>query len=143
MASIILLFVGSIVTYLCMPSMSVRIASMQAGIKASYPNYRPVGFRLSGPVRYKDGNVIMNFTSNLAHREYTLIQSESNWDSTAVLENYIRPKSGDNFETTKIGGLTIYYYSNYIAWVNRGILYTISGNTPFSSEQVQKIATSL
>ena len=142
-ASLAILVVGGYVTYINMPSLSTRVASAQAGIDASYPNYKPNGYQLSGPVSYTKGAVSMHFAANAGPQNFTLSQEKSDWDSSAVLDNFVQEKVGDNYTTTTANGLTIYSYDKSAAWVNDGILYTIDGDAPLSSEQIQRIATSL
>jgi hypothetical protein len=138
-----ILLLGGYFTYLSMPNLSTRVAAAQAGINASYPAYKPSGYSLSGPVAYDNGNVTMKFAANAGPQNYTLSQSRSGWDSSAVLDNYVEPKAGDQYTTTTSNGLTIYSYGSNAAWVNGGILYTISGDAPLSGDQIQHIATSL
>lgn len=142
-ASLAILVLGAYLTYLNMPALSTRVAATQAGINASYPSYQPTGYSLSGPVAYQQGSVTMKFAANAAPTQYTLSQTHSDWDSTAVLDNYVTPQAGKDYVTTTTGGLTIYTYDDNAVWVNGGILYTISGNASLSSDQVQRIATSL
>ena len=142
-ASFALLLLGGYFTYLNMPSISTRVAAAQAGINAEYPGYHPTGYSLNGPVAYNQGNVSMKFAANASPQSYTLVQSRSGWDSSAVLDNYVMPKAGDQYSTTTSNGLTIYTFGSNAAWVNGGILYTIDGNAPLSSDQIQRIATSL
>ena len=142
-ASLAILLLGGYFTYLSMPSISTRVAAAQAGIDASYPGYQPTGYSLNGPVAYQQGRVTMKFAANAAPSSFTLDQTKSGWDSSAVLDNYIKPKAGDNYMTTAANGLTVYSYGTNAAWVNRGILYTISGDAPLSDDQIQRIATSL
>ncbi|MBC7764529.1 hypothetical protein H7Y29_02345 [Microbacteriaceae bacterium] len=141
--SLALLLVGAYFTYLSMPSLSTRVAAAQAGINASYPNYKPTGYSLNGPVAFDQGSVSMKFAANAGPQSYTLSQTRSGWDSSAVLSNYVEPKTGNQYSTSTTNGLTIYTYGNKAAWVNAGILYTISGDAPLSSDQIQRIATSL
>lgn len=130
--------------YRFVPSVSVGIASAQAGVKASYPEYVPDGFALSHPVTYSDGEVALTFKSNSNDNSYTITQTRSSWDSSAVLDNVVRPTAGENYITTKEKGLTVYSYNNNAAWVNGGVLYVISSdNAPLSGEQIRHIATSL
>lgn len=138
-----LLLLGVYFTYLNMPAISTRVAASQAGINANYPAYRPSGYSLSGPVAYQQGNVTMKFVANAGPQTFTVSQTKSGWDSTAVLENYITPKTGDDYTTNSVNGLTIYTYRGNAAWVNGGILYTITGDAPLSTEQIERIATSM
>jgi hypothetical protein len=130
--------------YHFIPSVSVGIASAQAGVKASYPEYVPDGYSLSHPVTYSDGEVSLKFKSNSNNNSYTITQTRSSWDSSAVLDNVVRAAAGENYITTKERGLTVYSYNNNAAWVNGGVLYVIaSDNAPLSGEQIRHIATSL
>lgn len=142
-AAMALLLMGGYLTYLTMPSLSTRVAAAQAGIDATYPAYKPSGYSLSGPVAFQQGNVTMKFAANAGPQSYTVSQSKSGWDSSAVLDNYVAPKVGNNYTTQSVNGLTIYTYEGNAAWINSGILYTISGNAPLSAEQVEHIATSM
>ncbi|MDB5176558.1 MAG: hypothetical protein JWN75_226 [Candidatus Saccharibacteria bacterium] len=142
-ATFALVLLGGYFTYLNMPSLSVRVAAAQAGIDASYPSYRPDGYALNGPVTYTDGRVSMNFKANAGEQNFTVSQSKSGWDSDAVLDHYVAPKAGSSYIPYNERGLTIYTYDNNAAWVNGGILYTVEGNAPLSSEQIRRIATSL
>lgn len=138
-----LLLIAGYFTYMNMPNLSVRVAAVQAGVDAQYPEFRPSGYSLAGPIAYDDGSVAMTFDSNGTPANFTLTQAKSGWDSVAVLENYVAPKAGENYTTTTSGGLTVYSWNGNAAWVNDGILYTVDGNAPLSPDQVQRMAASL
>jgi len=125
-----------------LPVISVNIASAQAGIKATFPQYKPDGYRLNGAITYSDGAVTINFVANTGDKKFTLTETRSSWDSTAV-KNKISKDSKEAFATTEENGLTIYSYNNNAAWVNGGILYTISGTAILSNSQISHIANSL
>jgi hypothetical protein len=141
--SLAVLVFGGYLTYLNMPQISTRVAASQAGINAQYPSYHPTGYSLSGPVAFNNGVVSMKFAANTSPQAYTVTQSRSNWDSSAVLENYVQPKAGEHYTTTQSNGLTIYTYDKSAAWVNGGILYTIDGSANLTPEQIQHIAVSM
>lgn len=143
MAALGFMIFSGYLTYLYMPNVTTRVAAAQAGIDAQYPSYQPSGYSLAGPVAYQPGEVSMKFAANAGPQNYTLTQRRSAWDSSAVLQNYVKPKADKNYSTTEANGLTIYNYDSTYAWVNGGILYTIDGNAPLSNEQIQRIATSL
>ena len=142
-ASVAVLLLGAYFTYLNMPALSTRVAAAQAGIGAGYPGYTPSGYSLNGPVAYQQGSVTMKFAANAGPQNYSLAQTHSDWDSSALLEDYVSPQAGSNYITTTTGGLTIYSYNTTSVWVNNGILYTINGNSTLSDEQIQRIASSL
>lgn len=138
-----LVIFGGYLTYLNVPNLSVRVAAAQAGIDASYPGYQPDGYKLNGPVAFSDGEVQIKFAANTGDSNFTLNQSKSSWDSSALLENYVKEKSSDEYSTSQEKGITIYSYGGNAAWVSGGILYTIDGDAPLSPDQIRKIATSV
>jgi len=141
--SVLVALIAAYITYVNMPNLSVRIASSQAGIAAKYPEYRPDGYSLDGPVTFSDGEVTVNFKANTGSNKFTFKQTKSSWDSSAVLDNIVHKKVGEQYLTSQEHGITIYSYNGNAAWVNAGILYTIDGNAPLSSDQIRRIATSL
>lgn len=142
-----LLIVAGYVTYLNLPNLSVRVAAAHAGFDATYPEYQPDGFSLNGPVAYEPGkSVTLNFASNTNKTlRYSLEQRASAWDSQAVQDDYVNKVAGSDFSTLSANGLTIYTFgdNNNAAWVNGGILYTISGTAKLSQDQITKIAASM
>lgn len=141
-AGFALILLGGYFTYINMPNLSVRVAAAQAGIAATYPSYHPDGYRLNGPVAYTDGEVNMKFASNSGPQNYMISQKKSNWDSSAV-EQDINQKTSGGYTTSTVSGLTIYLYGNNASWVNGGILYSLAGDAPLSSDQIDHIATSM
>ena len=142
-AVFVVLIVGAYLTYVNMPSLSVGFAASQAGIKATYPKYKPDGFSLGQPVTFSDGEVTLNFNSNSGSGFYTITQTRSSWDSSAILNNVVKKAVGDNYVTTQEQGLTIYSYNTSATWVNGGIQYIIASSAPLSGDQIRHIATSL
>jgi hypothetical protein len=140
---VFLLIIGAYVTYINLPSLSVRLASAQAGIHADYPSYRPSGYTLDGSVTYATGEVTLNFKATGGPQRFTLKQTKSTWDSSALLENYILLQGDKKYETYIDSGLTIYIHGTNAAWVNGGILHTITGNAPLTNDQLRKIALSM
>lgn len=141
-SSLAILMLGGYFTYLNMPNLSVRVAAAQAGFDASYPEYKPDGYRLNGPIAAENGKVTMKFASNSGPQNFSIKQEQSTWDSMAVQE-YVDTASENNAITTTVDGLTIYIYGSDAAWVNGGVLYTLDGDAPLSGEQIRRIATSM
>lgn len=137
-----LLLLAGYLTYINLPNLSVRVAANQAGIDASYPGYRPDGYRLAG-VNYDQGSVSLKFAANAGPHNYTITQQQTSWDSTAVRENYVKTNWGDDVVPYSERGLTIYAHDGNAAWVNGGILYTITGDATLSTSQVRSIAISM
>lgn len=139
-----LLLIAGYFTYVNMPNLSVRVAAAQSGVDAAYPAYRPSGYSLSGKIAYDSGQVSMQFASNGTSQSYTLKQINSSWDSSAVLDNYVQPLAGEEYTTSTESGLTVYTFNgSNAAWVNDGVLYTIEGDAPLSTDQIRQIAVSL
>lgn len=141
-ASFALIVLGGYFTYLNMPGISVRVAAAQAGVEAQFPEYRPNGYSLDGPVGFAPGEVSIGFKANGGTKKFTLNQTNSTWDSQAVLDNYVA-KHSDSYLVSSEQGLTVYTYGSNAAWVNGGILYTIEGDAPLTTDQILGIAASL
>lgn len=142
MSSLALLLLAGYLTYINLPNISMRVAATRAGIAANYPNYNPDGYHFAGPITYQPGEVNISFKSNTNDRNFVIKQKASSWDSQAVLDNYVSKKTG-TYLTYQERGLTIYSYGNHAAWVNGGLMYTIDGDAPLSSDQLLRIATSM
>jgi hypothetical protein len=141
--SLTILVVVGYVTYLNIPNVAMRVAASRAGFDATLPAYTPDGFGFEGPIAYNSGQVVVDFSSNTDKRNYSIAQKKSNWDSKSLLENKVKNET-DNYLTFQDKGLTIYVYDGTNAtWVNRGIWYTIEGDSKLNTEQLLKIATSL
>ena len=133
------MLLGGYFTYLTMPNISVRMAAVQSGINASYPGYRPTGYALRGPITYKNNEISMQFAYADSADSYTITQRRSTWDS-AALQHHLADQRPT---VTTTQGLTIYHTDSSAQWVNGGVLYRIDTHAPLSSEQIDKIATSL
>jgi hypothetical protein len=140
---LLIVLIGGYLTYINLPSLSVRLASTQAGINAAYPSYQPSGYALDGAVAYDKDEVTLNFKATAGPQRFTLKQTKSNWDSSALLENYVQLQNDGKYDTYIDSGLTIYVYSTNAAWVNGGILHTITGDAPLTNEQLRRIALSM
>lgn len=126
------------------PNISLKVAAMQSGIEATYPQFVPREYKLSD-ITSESGKITLNF----AHLEeegvgFTLIEEKSSWDSNALLNNYVRYEYGDDYTAVREQGLTIYISSSSAAWVNGGIVYKIKApvNT-LTKKQIKSIAVSL
>lgn len=142
MAVISLALLGYLV-HLNLPDISVRVTAMQTGIEKIYPSYVPTNYRLDGLVKEDAGRVTMNF-KNDEGKKFTLMEEKSNWDSAAVLSNYVKKNWGNDYSIAKGQGLTIYVSDANAAWVNGGVFYVITdeGGTLTASD-LHDIAVSL
>ncbi len=141
-ASILTVFLIGFIVYVSIPVLSIKIASFSAKVDATYPEYKPDGYKIDGLITFSDNQVTIKFKSKTSDGYYEIKQVKSTWDSSALSEK-VSKDSKNEFLATEQNGLTIYTYSGNAAWVNRGILYTITGNAPLSNSQLQLIALSL
>ena len=130
-------------TYVNLPDIASRITAFQSGMAVETPAYIASGYSPKG-LAYFDGKNV-NFEYKKGDSNYKVQQSQSGWDSSALLQNYVTKKWSEDYSTTYSNGLTI--YSNRrgeSVWVNNGKLYKVevSGNK-ISDEEIRKIATSL
>ena len=130
-------------TYINLPDIASRITAFQSGMAVETPAYIASGYSPKG-LAYFDGKNV-NFEYKKGDSNYKVQQSQSGWDSSALLQNYVTKKWSEDYSTTYSNGLTI--YSNRrgeSVWVNNGKLYKVevSGNK-ISDEEIRKIATSL
>ena len=142
MAVISLALLGYLIN-LNLPDISVRVTAMQTGIEKIYPSYVPTNYRLDGLVKEDAGRVTMNF-KNDEGKKFTLMEEKSNWDSAAVLSNYVKKNWGNDYSIAKGQGLTIYVSGANAAWVNGGVFYVITDESgSLSASDLHDIAVSL
>lgn len=140
--SLAILVLGGYLTYIALPTISLKVAASRAGVNASMPEYKPDGYSLDGPITYSPGEVVISYKSNTNDTGYKLTQKATNWDSQAVLDNYVE-RQATNYLTFQERGITVYTFGNKAAWVNGGLLYTLDGDAALSSDQILRVATSM
>lgn len=137
------LLIGGFYAYQNVPRLAMRVASSRAGVNANLPTYNPAGFSFNGPVQYSQGQVVVDYKSNIDEREYTLTQQKTGWSTDALLSNFL-VSNGKPYQTYQDRGRTIYIYDNNNAtWVDGGIWYQIEGQSQLSSDQLVRIASSM
>lgn len=125
-----------------MPEFSLRVAAMQTGIEPTYPNYIPAGYSQNG-VSAEGEKISIAFGHNNGN-SFTLSEEKSSWDSTTLLNNYIKPEFGEEYSTIREHGLTVYVASSAAAWVNGGIAYKLTfTENSLTKNQIISLATSL
>jgi hypothetical protein len=139
-----LLLLGGYVWQVNYPNLALKVAGSKAGISANFPGYIPSGWKLSGNIQSTPGNISYNIANTKSDKAVQVSESKTSWDSQALAENYVAPKS-DNYLALQAQGLTIYLYDgNQASWVNNGTWYRIEGSDHgLSQDQVIKLATSL
>jgi len=125
------------------PNLSMRVASARAGFNASLPGYNPSGFSFAGPINYNPGQVTVSYNSNTDDRNYKIIQRASNWNSDALLSNFV-VASSQPYQTYQDRGRTLFIYDDSNAtWVDNGIWYQIEGKSQMTTDQLVRIASSM
>ena len=120
--------------------MSLKNAAAQSGINAVYPSYIPRGYSLSD-VTSSSGKVNMHFKGS--EGAFSIIEEVSNWDSEALLNNYIKPTYKNDYTVIREQGLTLFMGDNWEAWVNGGVLYKLTiEEGSLTKKQMDSIATS-
>lgn len=139
-----LLLVGAYIWQVNYPNLALKVAGSKAGISANFPGYIPNGWKLSGNIQSSPGNISYNIANTKTDKSVAVTESKTSWDSQALAENYVAPKS-DNYLALQSQGLTIYLYDgNQASWVNNGTWYRVEGaNHGLSQDQIIKLATSL
>lgn len=129
--------------YLNLPDLSVRVAAMNSGIENAYPSYVPMNYRLQGLAKEDNGTITMTFSRNDGNK-FTMIEKKSSWDSSALLNNFVKDNWGENYTVAKGQGLTIYISGSNAVWVNGGVMYQIeAGENVLSTDDLHDIAISL
>lgn len=139
-----LIAVGGL-AYQIMPLAKVKYAGTRAGFSASLPNYNPTGFGLNSDIAAGSGEVTLTYSSRTDDKNYKIKQTPSNWNSQALLANYVMPTYGaNNYQSYESQGKTVYINNNSNAtWVDGGVWYRLEGNASLTSDQLQRIVNSL
>ncbi|MBQ3445494.1 hypothetical protein IJG29_02085 [Candidatus Saccharibacteria bacterium] len=125
------------------PNVSLKVAAMQSGIDAKYPGYVPRDYNLSD-ITSESGKITLNFRNPSTGDAFTLIEEKSSWDSSALLNNFVRSNYGEDFSQVEEQGLTLFINGSDACWVNGGVVYklrTTAGS--LTKKQIKTIATSL
>lgn len=125
------------------PNLSVRVAAARAGFEANMPGYKPSGYSFSGPINYSPGQVTITFKSNTDAKSYSVTQRASNWNSDALLSNYVVAEN-KQYQTYLDRGRTLYIYDGSNAtWVDNGVWYQVEGDAEITTDQLVRIAASI
>ncbi len=138
------LVLAAYVTYLNIPSVSIKVAASQAGFNASLPSYKPSGYSYRGPAQSAPGLVTLTLSSSSDDKTLSLEQRPTNWDTQAVKENYIATQTDTEPLVYQNQGLTIYVYDGKASWINGGKLFTLNTNgSQLGVDQILKLAASV
>jgi hypothetical protein len=125
-----------------LPNISVKVAAVQTGVDATYPNYIPRDYAIHDV--YTNGSTVIIKFDGPENKSFTLSEEKSSWDSNALLTNYVKGAYGTNYDTIRENGITVYINYSNAAWVNNGIFYRITANTGIlNKKQIKNIVGSL
>lgn len=145
--AIVVIAAAAVVTVLAwrqVPALSVRLAAHRAHVAASLPAYQPAGYHLISPVATQGDAVTLKYQSAEDKTvNFAITQQRSDLTSAALAHTMI--PDGMPVQTSQIQGNTVYIYGadNNAAWVNNGILYTITDHANLPSNEVLKIVESI
>lgn len=141
--AIALVLVVGFFVYQNSTNIGMRIASSRAGINGNLPSYQPAGFGVAGGIAYSPGQITIPYKSTTDNRNFKIMQNVSEWNSQALMDNYVAVNHPNN-QTIQDRGKTIYVYDGSNAtWVDGGIWYRIEGDSQLNSDQLLNIAASL
>lgn len=141
--SLAVVLLGGFIAYQNVPNLSMRVAATRAGVEGRLPGYHPSGFGLSGPIKYQQGQITLNYSSNSDDRKFQVNQAASQWNSDSLAENYL-VSANKTYQIFQDGGRQIYIYDdNNATWVDGGIWYKIEGNSALNNDQLLRMAASL
>ena len=143
MATMSTLAVGVLVylVQLNWPDISVSLASAEAGFEIRKPAFVPQGWRLTGVVNSGAGQVELVYDN--AGASFSITQKSTRWDTSALVENYVRERWQTEYAVHRQGGIEIYMIAGRAVWISGGILYEISANNSgLSQDDIRNIAIS-
>ena len=141
---IVVLGAAGLLAWQKVPQVSIRVAAARAHVNASIPVYKPSGYSLITPASVNAGAVLLKYKDSADDTQsYSIAQKPSNMASLSLAQTIV--PHGAQVQTTQVSGNTVYIYgaSNNAAWVNNGILYTISDHARLSSDEIIKIVQGL
>lgn len=142
-ASLATLLLVGFIAYQNVPNLSMRVAAARAGVNGNLPGYQPSGFGMKGPISYQPGQLVIRYKSHSDDRQFQISQKSSQWNSEALLENYVAVNQR-SYQTVQDSGKTIYIYDNNNAtWVDGGVWYQIEGNSALNNDQLLRMAASM
>jgi hypothetical protein len=133
---------AAFVVYLNVPNLTMSVASARAGFHATIPGYLPSGYSTKR-VDYSTGTVTTQYQSNSDSRHFSIVQKESDWDSSALVTNYITASNQD-YQTYQIDGRSVYITGNGDAtWVDGGVWFMVQSDSNLPVRQLLDIARGL
>ncbi len=119
---------------------SYAMAAKQAGVAMQLPGTAPAGFSLSNAIDYSHGLVSFRYLSHNDDRWIQVDQQLSAYKNSSELEATLSQNTND-YQRIEKGGITIFVAGNKSAsWIKDGNLFTLTGNTDLSTDQITRLA---
>lgn len=141
---LVALGLGGFFVWQNVPSVALKITSLNTHINASAPSYTPSGFKFAGLTNLHSGAITIQYKANSdASRTYAITQEKSSLDSSSLVATVLPAHAPP--QTAQINGKIIFIYGNDndATWVDHGIKYFIDDNANLNTDQIEKIASSL
>ena len=123
------------------PDISLKVAAMQNGINAVYPEYTPRGYILSD-ITSENGKVTLNFKNPETGTSYSLVEENIEASDTTTLAEYVSDTFGENYTKLEEQGTIVYIGSGGAAWVDGGVFYKLKVSSgSLTRKQILTIAT--
>lgn len=141
-ASLAVLIISAFVVLQNQANLNIKYASHKAGISASLPAAQPAGFHV-GKLSYSPGSVAVNFTNSSSGQNFAVKQTASNWDSSALKDNFVA-SADKTYHAIQAAGRTVYTYGDGNAtWVNDGIWYNVTSDGSLTTNELLDLAKSM
>lgn len=141
-ASLAILLVVGFAAFQNQAQLTIKYASNKAGFTAELPSYKPAGYKV-GKLSYNPGAVAVQYTNTASGQSFKLVQKESNWDSSALLDDHVSSRYS-SYKTIEAAGRTIYTYGkNNASWVIGGVWYQLESDGNLTTEDVVNLASSI
>ncbi len=134
-----LVVIAGFAAYQNTPGLQFKVASIQAGVSTSMPNFEAAGFAYNG-VRANNGRLAIGFSGS--NGTYQLTQQTTNLSSSDMIQNVGATSANGtpNYTTLQANNTTVYRFGNTEAtWVSSGKWYTVTGNGALSDSQIKSL----
>lgn len=135
-----LLVIGGFLVYRNIPSLQLKVASIQAGVPTSaMPDFKAAGFTYAS-TEATPGK--LTFALVAAGKGYKLSQQTTNWSDADLLHNLASYEANGtpNYSRLEVGATTVYRFSNNSAtWIKNGAWYQLSTEASLSDAQVKAV----
>lgn len=136
--------ISGFIVYQNLPTISLALASHDAGISMSVPKGIPSNFEMDKKVDASPGQITISYRSRIDNREFAITQLRETEGTQESLEKAIASSTQGEYQTYQTNGIKLFMAAPGRAdWIDGKMRYSVSGNSGLSSEQLATIAASL